>query len=143
MQNKNKIKVSFDFDETLSKPAVQMFAGILLQNDMLEVWIVTSRLDEKSFDQKYGQGYKFNCNEDLFEVAKQLKIPRKRIVFTKREWKYLFFKNKDFAIHIDDLPQDIEYIRSETSMFCVDVVKDDWRRQTNKLIKKIAIDRAK
>lgn len=139
MENKNKIKVSFDYDETLSKPDVQMFAGKLLQNDLLEIWIVTSRLDDKSFDQKYGQGYKFNCNEDLFEVAKQLKIPRKRIVFTKREWKYLFFKNRDFAIHIDDLPQDIAYIRSETSMFCVDVVRGDWKRQTNKLIKKIAL----
>ncbi len=141
MQNKKKIKVSFDFDETLSKPAVQIFAGELLQNDLLEIWIVTNRLDNKSFDLKYGQGYKFNCNEDLFEVARQLRIPRNRIVFTKKEWKYLFFLNKDFAIHIDDLPQDIEYIRAETSMFCVDVLRDDWKRQVRKLIKKIAVGR--
>jgi hypothetical protein len=85
MDSNKKIKVSFDFDNTLSNPVVQRFAGKLLQNDMLEVWIVTSRLDEKTFDQKYGQGYKFNCNEDLFEVAKQLKIPKRRIVFTKKE----------------------------------------------------------
>jgi len=111
MPNKKKIKVSFDFDDTLSKPVVQKFAGKLLQNDLLEVWIVTSRLDNESFDQKYGHGFKFNCNEDLFEVAEKLKIPESRIVFTQLEWKYLFFKDKDFAIHIDDLPQDIEYIR--------------------------------
>jgi hypothetical protein len=27
-------------------------------------------------------------------------------------------------------------------MFCVDVVRDDWKRQTNKLIKKIETGRA-
>lgn len=143
MQNKNKIKVSFDFDDTLSNPAVQRFAGKLMQNELLEVWIVTSRLDNESFDKKYGNGFKFNCNEDLFEVAEQLKIPEDRIVFTRMEWKYLFFKDKDFAIHIDDLPQDIEYIRAATSMYCVDVVNDDWKRQINKLIKKITAGRVK
>lgn len=89
------------------------------------------------------KGYKFKCNEDLFEVERQLKIPRNRIVFTKSKWKYLFFKNKNFAIHIDDLPQDIEYRRSETSMFCLDVVRNDWKRETNKFIKKITTKRTK
>lgn len=141
MKNKRKIKVSFDFDDTLSNPLVQKFAGELLKNYLLEIWIVTSRLDEKSFDKKYGPGFKFNCNEDLFSVARHLKIPERRIIFTKLEWKYMFFKDKDFAIHIDDLPQDIEYIRANTPMFCVDVLQNDWRRQTNKLIKKLTAEK--
>ena len=141
MQNKAKIKVSFDFDDTLSNPAVQKFADKLMQNKLLEIWIVTSRLDNESFDLKYGNGFKFNSNEDLFEIAGQLKIPKTRIVFTNMEWKYMFFKNKDFAIHIDDLPQELEYIRSGTSMFCVDVLNKDWKRQTNKLIKKITAEK--
>ena len=41
------MKVSFDFDSTLSRKDVQSFAKELVDRG-LEVWIVTSRFDDES-----------------------------------------------------------------------------------------------
>ncbi len=132
------IKLSFDFDDTLARLDVQEFALLLQDNHpTVEQWIVTSRMsDERKSVGLYGMKIT-GSNDDLFEVAEKLNIPKSRIVFTELEWKSLFFKNKDFMIHLDDYPQELELIRASTKTFAINVLSEDWREQTIKIIKSL------
>ena len=58
------MKVSFDFDSTLSRKDVQKFAKELIDKG-IDVHIVTSRSSFKQLDE---EGY----NDDLYEVADNL-----------------------------------------------------------------------
>lgn len=116
------MKVSFDFDNTISHESVQSFA--LMCKDMgCDVWIVTSR-----FDDKY--------NDDLFEVARQLDIPRDNVVFTGWKDKSEFFEeNPDFIFHLDDDSIEIELITERTSVKAIDVFSDsEWREKCLSLL---------
>ena len=87
------LKVSFDFDNTLSRPEIQT----LCKTMPVKKYIVTSRS-------------KKTVNDDLYEVADAMKIPRNRIVFTEHEFKADFLKGIHF--HFDDDPVEIEMIMS-------------------------------
>ena len=67
------MKLSFDFDGTLSRKDVQKFAKRLVDEGH-EVWIVTSR-----FDDAEGMAQNWNWiptqNQKLFKVAEELGIP--------------------------------------------------------------------
>lgn len=98
------MKVSFDFDSTLSRKDVQEFAKELV-NQGHEVWIVTSRFDDESAMKKnwhWIQGQ----NQNLFDVANDCGIKRENIKFTCMESKSIFLKDKGFIFHLDD--DDIE-----------------------------------
>lgn len=90
------MKVSFDFDSTLSTERMQALCKTFMKLGA-EVHITTSRSDVL-------MGKPVN-NEDLFEVSDYLGIPRHNITFTKYEDKYKFVK--DFDMHFDD---DIEEV---------------------------------
>ena len=102
------MKVSFDFDYTLSKPAIQKLAEVF--NKHCEVWIVTSRMYSDG-----GWNQELYSNDDLFEIADKLNIPWERIVFTNLQPKYKFFKDKDFHIHFDDDEVEINEINIHTN----------------------------
>lgn len=91
-------KVSFDFDGTLSRMDVQTYAYSLLDKGY-EVWIVTSRLHEKNADN-------LQWNDDLYEVAEELGIPKSQIHFMNysifMDYKSHFLKDKNFVWHLDD-----------------------------------------
>ncbi len=115
--NKN-IKVSFDFDDTLSRLSVQNFVREL--NNKFDIWIVTSRLETIN-------------NEDLFSVANFLNI--KNIVFTNLEWKFIFFKDKDFLCHFDDFSQELDLINQHTKTVGISVWKNNmWKRKFRHLL---------
>ena len=66
------MKVSFDFDGTLSRKDVQNFAKSLV-NTGYDVWIVTSRFDDESAMKKNWHWIK-GQNQNLFSVAEECGI---------------------------------------------------------------------
>ena len=105
------VKISFDFDSTLSIDSVQVLAMKLIKEGH-EVWIVTSR-----FEQCDSSNNKIN-NSDLFEVADEVGIKREHIFFCNMVDKYEFFKeNGDFLWHLDDDDVELTLIRNTTTVF--------------------------
>ena len=84
------LKVSFDFDGTLSQDSIQEFAKHLLAVGD-EVWVVTSRVSNPE-----------KWNLDLFSVAEDVGISRNNIFFTEGDYKWKFLDTHDFDIHFDD-----------------------------------------
>lgn len=95
------MKISFDFDQTLSELEMQTLAKEFLKLGA-EVHITTSRPD-------YIHGVKVE-NDDLFEIANQIGIDKKNIKFTCYDDKYKFVK--DFDLHFDDSEEEINLINS-------------------------------
>lgn len=85
-------KVSFDFDSTLSREKIELFAKELVDKGF-EVWIVTTRKDDEHAPNP-------EWNKDLYEAAKRCGITN--IHFTNMKDKWEFLKGKDFIFHIDD-----------------------------------------
>jgi len=98
--NNNIMKVSFDFDNTLSRKDVQKFAKELV-DDGHEVWIVTSRFSNEAVADK-GWYWIVDQNKKLFKVAEECGIKKENIHFTNQQPKVLFLKGKGFLFHLDD-----------------------------------------
>lgn len=94
------MKVSFDFDGTLSRGDIQRYAVSLVERG-IEVWIVTSRQKTETALAK-GWHWVERQNAELYEVAERCGIPRERIVFTEFVDKIEYLSGKGFAFHIDD-----------------------------------------
>ena len=133
-------KCSVDYDDTLSKKEVQLYIKSLIDKDV-EVWIVTSRYDAV---EKYPTSPKKWMNDqlskawnELFEVADKLGIPRDRIVFTNKEYKYTYFDGKDFLWHLDDNPAEIKYLSTSPDCTVIGILYDPyfkWRETCDKLL---------
>lgn len=125
-----KMKVSFDFDETLSRLAIQDYATNLIDKGY-DVWIVTSRLNDEVLANKFKMTLKnaYFGNKDLYDVAKMLGIPKDKIIFTNLGNKYHFFlDNNDFLWHLDDDKIELELIRtSSAKVIPIDSMVPDWR----------------
>lgn len=125
------MKVSFDFDSTLSRKAVQKFAKELI-NEGYEVHIVTSRFEDpmRYADPRISE----SGHRDMFRVCHYLNIPRERIHFTNMEDKYIFFlNNPDFYFHLDDDIKEIDAINLHTpvkGVLCD--LKSNWKEDLNK-----------
>jgi hypothetical protein len=137
------MKVSFDFDSTLSRKDVQVLAKELVSEGH-EVWIVTSRFsDEAARDKKWhwikGQ------NQKLFDVAKDCGIKVENIHFTNMESKSLFLEGKGFIFHLDD--DDIELMdilesnrSTEVKCFPVNVEHFEWKETCKEILRKNLVD---
>ena len=102
-----KLRVAFDFDSTLDNPIVQEYAKSLVEKG-IEVWIVTSRMDNQS-------ARNYLWNRDLFLVAKSVGILECNINFCNMEDKYKFFqRNEGFLWHLDDDMFELDLINDET-----------------------------
>jgi hypothetical protein len=114
------MKVSFDFDSTLSIDTVQDYAQHLRERGY-EIWIVTSRFsdDPDSFTEKtpsWIRAFKTpNVNNDLYKVAMSLGIPHSRIIYTEMELKADTLKDMDFLFHLDDDKVEIDEINKITN----------------------------
>lgn len=123
------MRVSFDFDETLDNPIVQEYAKSLVQLGF-EVWIVTSRMDNKT-------ARDYMWNRDLFETAKKVDINLYNIHFCNMEEKYKFFqRNEGFLWHLDNDREELDLINDETSVIAIDVENENWLKKCNDLIQK-------
>lgn len=124
------MKVSFDFDSTLSRESIQKYAQKLI-NKGVEVWICTSRWsDEEALNRNWSVDY----NYDLLLVAEKLKIPKERIIFTNHENKIDFLRDKDFIWHLDDDVIELSFFKREkvTGISCYK--NNSWENKCNKLL---------
>ena len=87
------MKVSFDFDGTLSETHVQNYARELIERG-IEVWIVTSRFENaEKYAEFFGTiGISYD-HKDLEEVTKDLGIPKDQIIFTNMSPKEDYLKD--------------------------------------------------
>lgn len=111
-------KVSFDFDNTLSRSAVQKYAKELI-NRGFDVWICTSRLEPSKAPEP-------NWNDDLFEIADKVGIKRDNIIFCNYGVKAEFLKDKGFLFHIDDDNIELSFIRTDTNIKPVFLSYKNW-----------------
>jgi hypothetical protein len=110
------MKISFDFDSTLTRKSVQKVAKELIARGD-EVHIVTSRFEDTS---RYADPRWSNDNRDLFRIAKHLGIKRENIHFMNMQDKSIFFlENSDFVVHLDDYEYEYEHLNTETEVSCV------------------------
>lgn len=128
------MKLSFDFDNTLSRKDVQDFAKKLVR-DGHEVWIVTSRVDDKTANERAWWWIK-DQNINLYNVAKECGIKEDNIKFTCGEIKVKFLEGEGFNFHLDD--DDIELIEifeSGDSCKPINVENPDWLESCLEILK--------
>jgi hypothetical protein len=103
--NNYRLKIAFDYDDTLTQLDVFTFAKRLISCGH-DVWIMTARIekDDEYTTQckKYGIIPDDGRNADLFKVAKKLGVPREKIIFTNLQDKSTFYKEHEFDLLFDD-----------------------------------------
>lgn len=104
------ITISFDFDDTLSLPSVQMVAKELISLGF-NVIIVTSR---KSIGE----------NSDLEEVAQDLDIDL--VFYTNYDLKFTYLKDLMCDIHIDNDRNELIHLSRFSDIIGVDVTNESW-----------------
>lgn len=97
------MKISFDFDGTLSRFEVQEIAKVLIQKKH-DIWIVTSRYDEEN---KYLYEIPNATHDDLYQAAEYIGISKNKIIFTNMEYKAKVLEQNNFDVHFDDNEEEI------------------------------------
>lgn len=112
------MKVSFDFDSTLSEQKVQEYAKELISRGF-EVWIVTSRMG-------FGKEPKVGWNDDLFLVAESVGIKKENIHFCCMADKSEFLNGKGFIFHIDDDNIELSFVKTDTDVTPIYLYKNKY-----------------
>ncbi|WP_417444632.1 hypothetical protein [Joostella sp.] len=121
--------VTFDFDSTLSRNDVQLFAKSLIEKG-IDVWVLTSRYDEL-----HKHRYALNpTNEDLYKVTDSLGISRTKIRFQCMRPKAEYLYNTNVIWHLDDDDIEVFDINNITEVKGIDVTKENWKSKCLKLI---------
>lgn len=131
------LKVSFDFDNTLSRKHIKEYAKELVDKG-IEVWIVTSRFGDL---EKYRDFFQTTIhvdltNQDIFDTAEEIGIPSDRIHFMDMENKWEFLKDMDFLWHIDDDWSENRMILKKTKTKAIDSMSSSWRTKCERILKK-------
>ena len=127
-------KVSFDFDGTLSMPHVKKYAKSLVEKGY-EVWIVTSRVGDDNLKKTFYKDGPPNWNDDLWETAEEIGIPKNQVKFTEFVDKIDFLKEKNFIFHLDDDEYELMAIlNSKDSCKAININYFDWENCCNELI---------
>lgn len=126
-------KISFDFDSTLSEKHIQKFASKLIELGF-DVWITTSRFPNK-IAKKKNWWWVIKNNQELFDVANNLNIQKKNIIFTNGQDKINFLKNNNFLFHLDDDNTEIELI-NESDDICIGIwtLNNNWKKECKKIL---------
>jgi len=93
--------VSFDFDDTLTRPKYQDIAKQLIEAG-IEVHIVTRRQE--------------TANEEVFKLAKEIGIARSNIHFTNGKMKWEYLKRSNIQEHYDNNKKEIDLINQNTEV---------------------------
>lgn len=132
------MKVSFDFDNTLSRKDVQRFAKELV-SEGVEVWIITSRISDEQSKLEYTCNYTldrvFKSNKKLFRVADNVGIKREHITFCNFAPKIDFIKNNNFLFHLDDDSDELWEIKnSKDPCLPINVNHQDWELDCRSIV---------
>lgn len=92
------MKVSFDYDGTLTLKKIQDLARILVKSGN-DVWIITSRNGDSCIN-----------NEDMFYTCGQVGITLDKVIFTNGSYKVHNFIYGNFDLHFDNCWDEIEEI---------------------------------
>ena len=124
------IKITFDFDGTLSRKDVQEYAIELIKKG-IDVWVLTTRYDELNKHR-----YEPNpTNDDLWEVIDSLKIPRWKVRFTNMEWKANYLLHTNVLLHLDDNYKEFIKMRNmKCKTLGVQVNCGSFRNKCNRII---------
>jgi hypothetical protein len=130
------IKVSFDFDDTLSNKSIQDFVKEI--KDIVEVHITTSRYEDiNNYEEAFLKAWELEnnkkcSNDDLFKIAEELDIPLERIHFTNMNYKSVWFNDHtilDFKFHIDDNTHELYNIQDNTNIVAINSTINNWKEQ--------------
>lgn len=88
------MKISFDFDFTLSENEIQFLCKTLNRDPNNEIFCITSRSSEVMFNS--------NPNKALFNICDSLDIKKENIIFTDGLEKHIFLTKHNIDIHFDD-----------------------------------------
>jgi len=126
IDNNGNIKISIDFDSTLSRKDVQGFVKELVK-DGYQIWIVTSRFDTETALKNGWYWVKTNNNE-LYDVAEECGISTHQIKFTCAEDKIKYLEGKGFVLHLDDDAEELMGIlESDDDCKPVNVEHFEWK----------------
>ena len=92
------MRISFDFDSTLSQEIIQKLAKILVLANT-DVWIVTSRFSDPNVR-----------NYDLHKVADEVGIPVEKRIFTNGDYKWRKLQELNVDLHFDDMEDEVYLI---------------------------------
>lgn len=137
------MKVSFDFDGTLTQEEVQFYAKELLDKNV-EVHITTSRYSNPSSYPIYNRSKQdaievIKAWREVSETVKKLGIPKKHIHYTEFKDKVEWFEEHpeyNFIWHLDDNVMELLYINScpRLDIKGILVHDKDWKEKCNKLL---------
>ncbi len=120
-----KLTISMDFDGVLTELPMRNLAKALLEAN-IEVFVTTSRSLET-------EGLKL-YHTDLFAVTDSLGIKRENIIFTNYNKKYSYVK--DFTLHFDDNPDEIDLINDYPTGICLGMwYQHNYRQENNQKTK--------
>lgn len=123
--------IAIDYDNTLTRHDVQAYVEKLIKNRH-NVWILTAR-----FDELHKHLHKENpTNEDLYEVAARLGIPRHKIIFTNMRAKWEYLKDTfNVAVLLDDNANELWQVSTYTCVIAVDSTEEGWEARMEEEIK--------
>jgi len=127
------MKVSFDFDNTLSRGSVQKYAKELVERGT-DVYVCTSRFEDTTRYIGLVQGD--ISHDDLFSVVDAVGIPREKILFTNMEEKAETIREYRFLWHLDDDFHELHVINSTTDTRGISAIGSNWKSKCEKLLKK-------
>ena len=113
------MKISIDFDGTLSRKDVQEFTKELIELGV-DVYVCTYRTTTIN-------------NDDLLFVTDSLGIPIENIIFTEMELKSKFLDDS-FILHVDDDHMVHYDLRSNTKIKSINVNKSAYKNKIKRLL---------
>ncbi len=116
------MKVSFDFDGTLTQLKVKEFCKELIVLGH-EVWICTMRYDDAHLAKTRHVYYD---NIGLYATCDLLGIDRSRIIFCNETTKSPFLAPHNFVFHLDDDQTVLNEIAEKLPNLAIDVYQSDW-----------------
>lgn len=109
-------RVSFDFDDTLTREEVLNYACELIELGV-DVWIVTSRHISHWYE--------------VIQVADKIKLPHYRVIFTGGYKKEKVIRSLGFSFHLDDDLSELSLL----PFVGVNVNEVGWKNICNDIVK--------
>ena len=134
-------KISFDFDGTLNEhffgavnpqeDEIKKLFVELCNDDNFDVYIITRRFGPEDSDKGLKDEHTtvINMLDSL-----NIQLPKEKIIFTNRKYKFSFINKLKVDIHLDDDIKEHQLIRKFTNKSFVDVQQPDWRKCFDELL---------